>query len=196
MSRAVLDRHVLVLNRSWRPVTTTTVRHAMGLAFTGAARFLRVETWELLDIDAWATLPVGDDDPALHSVHLTLAVPEITVLTRFNDVPDPSPAFSRQTLYRRDMHTCQYCARRIDHHELSIDHVLPRSRGGRTTWENCVLACLRCNRRKANRMPEEAGLRLLRPPRRPEWSPLARTPESRRRPSWRHFVSGRQWSSG
>ena len=77
--------------------------------------------------------------------------------------------------------------------ELSIDHIVPRSRGGTSTWENCVLACMRCNRRKANRLPHEAGLVLLSDPAKPDWTPTLELPIGRFRRSWERFVSDRYW---
>ena len=78
--------------------------------------------------------------------------------------------------------------------DLSIDHIVPRSRGGRSTWENCVLACVRCNRKKANRMQHEAGLHLHREPKEPRWSPFVSIPIAQRRTSWEQFISHEYWN--
>ena len=102
--------------------------------------------------------------------------------------------FSRRNIYKRDRFQCQYCGTRTPIGELTIDHVLPRARGGRSTWENCVLACLRCNRRKGHRLPSEAGLQLRRPPREPHWSPCISIPLAKRRASWEQFVSEQYWN--
>ena len=108
-------------------------------------------------------------------------------------MPRQGVAFSRRNLYRRDANTCQYCGRRPGTHELSIDHVLPRSRGGLSTWQNCVLSCMRCNCKKGSRLPVEAGMRLLRPPMPPSWSPTLEVPVGRVRQSWEKFVSDCYW---
>ena len=102
--------------------------------------------------------------------------------------------FSRRNLYRRDGNRCQYCGKRLPTSELSIDHVVPRARGGRTTWENCVLACIPCNVRKGSRELREVGMNLLRPATRPKWSPCLTVNVGRRRASWEKFVSEQYWN--
>ena len=88
---------------------------------------------------------------------------------------------------------CQYCGARPRIDELSVDHVVPRSRGGQSTWTNCVLSCLRCNRKKGNRRLEEAGLRLLRPAVEPPWTPCISIPLGKRKTSWQQFISREYW---
>ena len=88
---------------------------------------------------------------------MPVEIPEVILLSTYGKVPRIEVSFSRKNLYRRDGHACQYCGTHRPSSELSIDHVLPRSRGGRTTWENCVLACVRCNSKKADRTPREVG---------------------------------------
>ncbi|MCB9896483.1 MAG: HNH endonuclease [Planctomycetes bacterium] len=193
MTGSVLNWHVLVLNRSWSPIATTTVRHAIGLMFNGVALAIDTQTFELHPFERWVERDVPDGAPCIHGVRTSVLMPEVIVLQSYDGSPRRALPFSRQNLYRRDRNVCQYCGRRVEAREVSIDHVVPRSRGGRTDWDNCVLACLGCNHRKANRMPQEAGLVLRRPPERPPWSPLLRTPEPRRRPSWKRFVSVHDW---
>jgi 5-methylcytosine-specific restriction endonuclease McrA len=84
-------------------------------------------------------------------------------------VPRREIRFSRRNVYLRDAHTCQYCGRVFREEELNLDHVVPRDVGGKTNWENIVTACVRCNSRKANRLPEQAGMSLRRPPAKPKW---------------------------
>ena len=109
-------------------------------------------------------------------------------------MPRLQVAFSRRNLYRRDDHRCQYCGRRGKSGDLSIDHVLPRSRGGMSSWENCVLACVACNHRKADRLPEEIGWQLLKKPIEPTWAPTFEAPVGRVRISWEKFISERYWN--
>lgn len=193
MTASVLAQPALVLNRSWVAIATTTVRHAVGLVFTGAAKAVRTDTFEMHTFESWADLAVHADEPCITTVSLRIRAPEVIVLTRYNGVPAKSVNFSRRNLYRRDRYTCQYCGARPGPNELSIDHVVPRSRGGLSTWDNCVLACMRCNRRKGNRLPREAGLALLEAPSEPKWSPALEIPLGRVRQSWERFVSDRYW---
>ncbi len=187
---SVLSQPALVLNKSWCAITTTTVRHALELLFKDAAQAVRPETYEPLGFASWSAQPVSPQDPCVATVTLRIRAPEVILLTRYNGFPQLRVAFSRKNLDRRDRHTCQYCGHRPGSPELSIDHVVPRSRGGRATWDNCVLACLACNRRKGDRLPEEAGMRLLRPPVRPGWTPVGDVPVDHQRPAWRQFLRG------
>ena len=191
----VLSQPALVLNRSWAAITTVTVRQALKLLFTGSARAVHTDSYEVHEFSSWADLAVRPDEPAIRTVHLHIKVPEVIVLTRYNGVPKQSVVFTRRNLYKRDRNTCQYCGRRPGTAELSIDHVLPRSRGGLSSWDNCVLACMRCNRRKGSRLPAEAGLKLLKRPLAPRWSPTLEIPIGRVRQSWERFVSDRYWDT-
>jgi 5-methylcytosine-specific restriction endonuclease McrA len=186
----MLDSRSLVLNRSWMPISTTTVRRALLLVVRGVAGIVHPETYEVADWDAW--LERGPEaPPRLRGVGFDLAVPEVIVLAQYNEFPDFPVAFTRRNVYRRDGHRCMYCGERPKPDHLTIDHVVPRSRGGQTTWENCVAACIRCNARKANRSHVEAGLRLLSDPEIPKW-PGGLDPESlSQRPAWQRFLAPR-----
>jgi 5-methylcytosine-specific restriction endonuclease McrA len=193
LDSSVLSHQSLVLNRSWSAIATTSVRRALGLLFTGAAKVVQPDTYEVHEFHTWTDLAVHPGEPCIRTVRLKIKVPEVIVLTKYGGMPNPTVTFSRRNLYKRDRSTCQYCGKRPGSKELSIDHVVPRSRGGRTTWENCVLACMRCNRRKASRLPTEAGLKLLKRPTRPKWTPILEAPIGRIRQSWDKFVSDCYW---
>ncbi len=194
MTVNVLAQPTLVLNRSWLAIATTSVRDALRLVYSGAAKAIVPETYEAHGFESWADLAIPPEEPCVRTVTLRLRIPEVIVLTRYDRVPSQTVVFTRRNLYRRDRNTCQYCGRKPGTNELTIDHVLPRSRGGRSTWENCVLACVQCNRRKADRTPLEAGLRLAKPPERPKWSPSLGVAVGRVRQSWEKFVSERYWN--
>ena len=194
MSPSVLSQPALVLNESWVAIHTVTVRRALRLMFTGAAKAVQPETYQAHEFDTWAGLAIAPDEPCIRTVRLRIKVPEVILLTRYDGLPNPAAVFSRRNLFRRDHNTCQYCGSRPGTNELSIDHVLPRSRGGRSSWENCVLACVDCNRRKRDRTPTEAGLRLLHRPAKPRWSPFLEVPVGRVRQSWERFVSESYWN--
>jgi 5-methylcytosine-specific restriction endonuclease McrA len=126
-------------------------------------------------------------------VSRAIRVPEVIVLVQYDRAPRRHVPFSRRNLYRRDHYTCQYCGSRPGTENLSIDHVVPRSFGGHTTWTNCVLACIRCNIRKSNRSPEKAAMRLLRKPFKPRWIPQVALPKGIVKRSWSQFISERYW---
>lgn len=192
---SVLSDQTLVLNKSWAAIATTSVREALSMLFSGTARAVEPETYQIHGFDSWASLAVDPGEPCVRTVSLEVRVPEVIVLSQFNGMPRPRAAFSRRNLFRRDRNRCQYCGVRPGTDELTIDHVFPRSRGGASSWENCVLACVPCNRRKANRTPEEARMSLRVRPREPEWTPIMEVPVGRLRQTWRAFVSDAYWNA-
>lgn len=190
----MLDRSVLVLNRSWTPIAISTVKRGFSLVFQNHAHIVHPDTYELHTFESWLvdnSLGSGDDVPSdqcwLRTANLLIRVPEVIVLGRYNGIPRRELAFNRRNIYRRDTFQCQYCGQRPGLKLLSIDHVQPTSRGGQTSWENCVVACVRCNTRKGNRSPAEAGMPLLTEPAKPTWNDGVgmgeRVPDS-----WARFV--------
>ncbi len=119
--------------------------------------------------------------------------PEVVALVEYDRLPSAVVAFSRRNVFKRDRYTCQYCGTQPGTDELTIDHVLPRSRGGQSTWTNCVLACFQCNKRKADRTPEQAGMHLKKRPVRPNSRPLYADHHVRIE-SWTKFISEAYWS--
>jgi 5-methylcytosine-specific restriction endonuclease McrA len=189
----VVNQHALVLNRDWLPIDTCSVRRAICMLYVGAARAVVPESYRAYDWMGWLSLDVRDGDPCIRAVQFAMRVPEIVLLVEYDRLPSKRVVFSRRNLYRRDRYTCQYCGARPGRSDLSIDHVLPRSRGGRSTWTNCVVACKRCNKRKAHRTLAESGLRLRREPREPVWGPHMTLNLSQRRMSWAPFMATRGW---
>lgn len=168
---SMVNTSVLVLNRFYLPVNVTSVRRAFCLLYEGLARAVD-EQFRTFDFESWAALAVALDDDSIGLVDRVIRVPRVIVLLAYDRFPKRHVRFSRANIYGRDRNTCQYCGRGFSRSELNLDHVIPRSRGGLSTWENIVCCCLHCNKRKGGRTPEEAGLRLLRPPRKPRWTPL------------------------
>lgn len=193
---ALLERPALVLNRAWVPIQVTTVREAIGLVAKGSALVVEPETFRSHDLKSWddaSRAKQALDGAVVRSARLALLPPEVIVLTAYSGRGERSVIFSRKNLYKRDRTTCQYCGAQPGPEELTIDHVLPRSKGGASSWENCVLACVPCNRRKADRSPEQAGLRLRKAPRKPSWKSLTHVPARERRESWSAFLSRAYW---
>jgi 5-methylcytosine-specific restriction endonuclease McrA len=189
----MLNSSVLVLNRSYLPVHVTTARRAFSLIFSGTALAVSRD-YETFDFDAWSRFAVaGHEEVGTPSGRLP--VPRVIVLKHFDRVPRRHVRYSRLNIFARDKFTCQYCGRKPSRSELNLDHVIPRSLGGRTTWENVVASCVDCNRRKGGRTPAQARLRLLRQPMRPRWTPLVHHAASALRyEEWQpflHIVDGR-----
>lgn len=132
---SVLTQPALVLNSSWLAIHTTTAFDALRLMCNGTAKAVVPESYELHGFESWVGLAVPPDEPAIRTVKLRIRVPEIVVLTQFGGQPNPAASFSRRNLFRRDDNRCQYCGRRPGTKELSIDHVFPRARGGRSSWK-------------------------------------------------------------
>ncbi len=156
MTTRTLQRPALVLNRNWQPVNVATVARALVLLWNEAARVVDPRDFQLYTWADWSRLRPADGDDFIQCVRSTLRVPEVIVLAEYNRLPTAAVAFSRRNIHKRDHWTCQYCGRQPGGAELTIDHVVPRSQGGVSTWENCVLACIDCNKRKADRTPQQA----------------------------------------
>ena len=185
--QGVLHSKALVLNRSFLPIHVTSVRRACVLLYAGAARAVD-STYETFDFARWCEDgPV--DGASLGLVGRRMPVPRVIQLAFYDRVPRRQVRFSRQNVYARDRDTCQYCARRLPRSQLNLDHVVPRSQGGPSSWENVVCSCHRCNWRKGGRTPEQSGLRLLRTPTRPAWTRFLADAASRGRyVEWAPFL--------
>ena len=190
----MLNESVLVLNRSWIAVQIADARRAISLLYRGYAKVVSPVDYSTYDFDDWKELSKTADDYCIHTVDFKIKVPDVIVLTLFNGIHRREIRFSRRNIFERDKSTCQYCARQFKKMELTLDHVVPRSSGGRSTWENLVLACVPCNVRKGSRLPEEAGMPLIRRPRKPRWVPYTgESLSSARKPSWQRFVDAAYW---
>jgi len=186
---ALLNSKVLVLNRSYLPVHVTSVKRAFALLYQGVARAVD-DQYRTFDFDSWRDLAIEVHHEKLGIVDGFIRVPRVLLLTAYERVPKRHVRFSRFNIFARDNNTCQYCGKRLPRTELNLDHVIPRSRGGMSTWENIVCSCHHCNRRKGGRTPEEAGMLLVRRPRRPEWTPFSSEMFSLKRYSeWMPYLS-------
>jgi 5-methylcytosine-specific restriction endonuclease McrA len=183
-----LDAPVLVLNRNYQPVRVTRARRALMLLYVGSARALDAD-YEAYDFERWRGISPGEGDEVVGTTSGPVRIPRLLLLGRYGRVPVTTLRLSRRNVYLRDDYTCQYCGQRMTARDLNLDHVLPRSHGGRATWENLVTSCRRCNFRKGSATPEGAGMRLLRVPVRPGWSTAAALAAAPRRfVEWEPFL--------
>lgn len=190
---AALESPVLVLNRNWAVVNVTTVSRALTLLFNGGAKVVDVKDYQAFDWEDWSKISPAEGDRYIQSTSIRLRVPEVVVLTEYGGMPETAVNFSRRNIFKRDHYTCQYCGVQPGTEDLTLDHVLPKSRGGETNWTNTVLACLKCNKRKADRTPEEAKMHLRHQPVKPNWKPLY-SMRTLRPDSWSKFVSDVYWN--
>lgn len=152
------------------------------------------------DFDDWTELSAfrREFEPADHdwirTVRLYIAAPRIVRVLTFAKLPRQEVKFNRRNLFARDNNTCQYCGKHFGSAQLSLDHVIPRSRGGTASWQNIVCACTKCNVRKGGRTPQEAHLQLIRPPVKPRRNPVVSiTLSDDRYASWKQFLDAAYW---
>ncbi len=150
MSATVLKRQVLILNQNYEPLSVITARKAVILLFLGKAEI--IEKYDHLRI---------------RSISTSLPFPSIVRLSHYVRIPRKGVILSRRNILKRDSFTCQYCG--TPGGQLTVDHIIPRKRGGKDTWENLVCACVQCNNKKGDRSPEQAGMKLLSTPRKPSY---------------------------
>lgn len=165
----MLSSSVLVLNRSYVPIQVTTLKHAICLLYRGIAKVVDRQ-FELFDFDSWQALSAAVHEEKIGIVGGVMRVPRVILLQLFDRVPSRPVRFSRANIYLRDHSTCQYCRKNYPRPELTLDHVVPVSQGGKSTWDNVVCCCLKCNLKKGGRTPVQAGMNLLKAPVRPNWS--------------------------
>ena len=198
MTERLLETNVLVLNRFFMAVRVIDVRRAFTLLYRECAEVIDMEDgsqYQSYDFDSWcelSELTASEKQPGeeyLKTVRFELRIPRILRLTRFDKMPMQTVRFNRKNLFARDDHTCQYCGPHGSLSQLSMDHVIPRSYGGKTSWDNIVCCCLRCNSRKGGRTPKEARMKLLRQPAKPRVNPLmVQSVEDPRYKCWKTFL--------
>ena len=185
---------VLVLNSLYQAVQVTGVRRAFRLFYSGRARALGGD-FVAYDFDNWCDLPASVDDPVIRTPTRAIRIPSVIQLVQYDRLPSREVRFTRRNIFYRDRNRCQYCGRVFPQSSLNLDHVVPLSRGGGSNWDNVVCACLPCNTRKGDRLPREAGMRLIRRPRKPAGHPMLRAhwigpcPEE-----WRTFLDEAYWN--
>ena len=190
----ILNSKVLILNRSYLPVHVTSVKRAFALLYQGVARAVD-EQYRTFDFESWRDLSIELHHERVGVVGGAIRVPRVLLLIAYERVPKRHVRFSRFNIYARDNNTCQYCGKRLPRTELNLDHVIPRSRGGLSTWENVVCSCHSCNRRKGGKSLEQSGMHLRHLPKKPTWQPYITMAVGMRHlpESWRGYLA---WHNG
>ncbi|MCL5673857.1 MAG: HNH endonuclease [Deltaproteobacteria bacterium] len=166
----MLSSNVLVLNKSFLPVHITSLKRALILLYQGVAKAVD-ENYRTFAFDSWKDISVLNKTQSVGLVNKFIRVPRVILLINYDKVPKRYIKFSRANIFLRDKNKCQYCGKEFKKNNLNLDHVIPRAYGGISSWENIVCSCIKCNRVKGGRTPEEAGMKLMRKPKKPEWSP-------------------------
>lgn len=199
-----LDASVLVLNKTFMAVHVISVRRAFCLLCKDLAEVVSLEegAFATYDFQTWAELSelraklgVRDDDDWVRTPTSAIQAPRVIRLLGYDRVPKQTVKFNRRNIFARDNNQCQFCGKRFATSELSLDHVVPRSQGGQSSWENIVCACIDCNVRKGGRTPKQAHMSLIRKPEKPKRSPLLNLKlTSKKYQSWRTFLDNAYWS--
>lgn len=198
-----LDSHVLVLNRLWMAIRVVDARRAFSLLVRDLAEVIRVDDGSFAghSFESWTDIAGARDRfdadhyDWVRTVHFDVPVPKIIRLYGYDRLPAQDVKLNRRNIFARDRNLCQYCGRHFPTSELSLDHVLPRSQGGGSSWQNLVCACVQCNSRKGGRTPEQARMTLIRPPHKPRRNPaISVRLGSGKYASWKSFLDNAYWS--
>jgi 5-methylcytosine-specific restriction endonuclease McrA len=198
-----LDASVLVLNKLYMAVHIVSVRRAFTLLCKELAEVVSIEDgqWCSYDFESWRDVSVmrrAFDDPDrdwVRTVSFEIEVPRIIRLLSFERLPKQTVKFNRRNIFARDSNRCQYCGGKFGTSELTLDHVLPRTQGGKATWDNIVCACMACNVRKGGRTPDQARMKLIKKPVQPKTSPMVSIKLGHRKyQSWRTFLDNAYWT--
>jgi 5-methylcytosine-specific restriction endonuclease McrA len=201
---SALEASVLVLNKMFLAVHVISVRRAFCLLCKELAEVVTLEDGQYMtyDFETWREVSEfraknfrQEDDDWVRTTTTEIQAPRVIRLLSYERVPKQTVKFNRRNIFARDSNQCQYCGKKFPTSELSLDHVLPRSQGGRTTWENIVCACVDCNVRKGGRTPKQAHMTLIRKPEKPKRSPLLSMKLSQKKyESWQSFLDSAYWN--
>ncbi len=201
-----LESSVLVLNKFYAAVHIVNVKRAFALLFKESAEVVSIDNgqYNSYDFSSWvdvsafkAEYELPDEDPyeSIRTFSIEIRVPKIIKLVVYDKLPKARVKFNRKNIFARDKNICQYCGKRFPTSELSLDHVVPRTQGGISTWKNIVCACTDCNKHKGGRRPVEAGMKLIRKPVQPKHCPIIQLKlGSNKYQSWRQFLDNAYWS--
>ena len=188
----------LVLNRLWQPVNVVGVERAFSLLSLDHAQVIYAEdeSFRVFDAAKWFEFckeaEASRGNRIIHTVNQSVIVPSVLLLRTYDRILLQEMKFNRQNLLERDDYRCQYCGKTFAPKELNMDHVLPKDRGGGTSWENVVTSCIRCNSKKSNRLPREAGMSLLKEPKRPSRRPFVSSLYGKQlEKTWEFFIQGK-----
>jgi 5-methylcytosine-specific restriction endonuclease McrA len=205
----VISQPVLCLNNLWQALNTKTVKEALismlggvdgnnppALAIdmnfrvdeNGSVDWDNPEYVQPVDWETWKNLPIRDYDLAIHTSNMTIRAPRVIIQPNYSKMPVVTPRPTKESIRKRDGGVCQYTGRQISWKDGNIDHVIPRTKGGKNTFENMVWCHKEINSKKGDKTPEQAGLKLIRKPKAPRAVPVSSTRQIAHHPSWIHFL--------
>ena len=205
-STIALESSVLVLNKFFAAVHIVNAKKAFAMLCKESAEVISVDDgqYNSYDFTSWvdvstfkAEYGLSDDDQyeSIKTFSLEIRVPKIIRLVVYDKLPKASIKFNRKNIFARDKNKCQYCGKKVPTSELSLDHVIPRTQGGTSNWNNIVCACTNCNKHKGGRRPAEAGMKLICEPVKPRYCPIIQLKlGSNKYNSWKQFLNNAYWS--
>lgn len=190
---------MLVLNGLWQAVDICSVKRAVCLLYLKHAQVVVKDggSFYTFGFEDWRDFSrnTSNDDDIIRTISYNLKIPRIILLLLYDKLPPWEVKFTRKNIYKRDNNICQYCGKKFQPEDLNLDHILPSSRGGQDSWENVVCSCVPCNLRKANRTLKEAGMNLIRLPRKPAWRAFVKDSFTGvREESWKDFLDVAYWN--
>ena len=205
-STIALESSVLVLNKFYAAVHVVNVKRAFAMLCKESAEVVSIDDgqYNSYDFTSWVDvsafkaeceLPDEERYDSIKTFSLEIRVPKIIRLVVYDKLPKATIKFNRKNIFARDKNKCQYCGKKVPTSELSLDHVIPRTQGGTSNWKNIVCACTNCNKHKGGRRPEEAGMKLICKPVKPNHCPLIQLKlGSNKYNSWKQFLNNAYWS--
>lgn len=188
---SALNKPIMVLNKSWMPIRVVPAHRAITLVFAGKASAIDVSDWSVYNWEKWVTRDISENPYGIISTSSSaIETPEIIVLSVYDKIFRKDVRLTKRNIYIRDGYRCQYTGKKIKESEADIDHVNPRSKGGTNSWGNMVVCTQEINRMKADRTPEQAGLKLIRKPKKPSSDRLLIDPKIKVPESWSKFIKG------
>ena len=206
-STIALESSVLVLNKFFAAVHIVNAKRAFTMLCKESAEVVSIDDgqYNSYDFTSWVDvsvfkaeceLPNEDRYESIKTFSLEVRVPKIIRLVVYDKLPKATVKFNRKNIFARDKNRCQYCGKKVPTSELSLDHVIPRTQGGTSNWKNIVCACTNCNKHKGGRRPEEAGMKLICKPVKPNHCPLIQLKlGSNKYNSWKQFLNNAYWSA-
>lgn len=191
---------VLVINRNFYAIQITSWQKAISLVYSGQADVVDDE-YRLYNFEDWKELSAmieAAPSGFIHTTSFKLVIPDVIRLVKYDKLPVGDVKFTRKNLYSHYKNTCCYCGGHFKTSELNLDHVLPRSREGKTTWDNIVLSCIPCNTSKADRTPTEAKMKMHYQPSKPRWKShigIIASLNYRKKTSWQRFIDAAYWNT-
>lgn len=196
----VLTKPTLVLNKNWVPVRVSSFKNSLTKVLCDRAKFLDHDSFSLYNWEEWVEefsvkeVSKEDANKYIKSKNFSVKLPEIIICSFYKDTPKADLKLTRRNLLIRDNFKCQYTGEKVTMANATIDHIVPRSRGGKNTWENLVISSFDANTKKGDRTPAEAGLTLLKKPHKPAWNPIYTVLHHSRPKSWEKFINTDKWN--